>query len=57
MAAPDLGAPGAVARLVPGAELFSDDDLEMLLNTLEHTFDGEAVRREIASDPSWRNGV
>jgi AcrR family transcriptional regulator len=40
-----------VSRLVPGVELFPDEDLEMLVNTLEHTFDGEAIRREIAPDP------
>ncbi|NGN65203.1 hypothetical protein G5C51_15010 [Streptomyces sp. A7024] len=39
-----------VGRMVPGSELFTDDELEMLLNTVEHTFDGEAIRREI--DPS-----
>ncbi|MDG4856846.1 acetylxylan esterase [Streptomyces sp. T-3] len=40
-----------VARLVPGTELFSDEELEMLVNTVEHTFDGETIRREIAPDP------
>ncbi|SDD61451.1 TetR/AcrR family transcriptional regulator [Actinokineospora iranica] len=39
------------ARLIPGTELFPAEDLEMLVNTLEHTFDGEAIRREIAPDP------
>lgn len=40
-----------VARLVPGTEILSDGELEMLVNTVEHTFDGEAIRREIAPDP------
>jgi hypothetical protein len=39
------------SRLVPGSELFPDEDLDMLVTTLEHTFDGEAIRREIAPDP------
>ncbi|MDT0308443.1 TetR/AcrR family transcriptional regulator [Streptomyces sp. DSM 44917] len=41
-----------VARLVPGAEVLHPDELEMLVNTLEHTFDGEAIRREIAPGPT-----
>ncbi|NGN63315.1 TetR/AcrR family transcriptional regulator [Streptomyces sp. A7024] len=40
-----------VGRTVPGSELFTDAELEMLLNTVEHTFDGEAIRREIDPDP------
>lgn len=40
-----------IARTVRGTEVFSDADLELLLNTLEHTFDGETIRREIAPDP------
>ncbi|WP_344414811.1 TetR/AcrR family transcriptional regulator [Amycolatopsis minnesotensis] len=39
------------SRLVPGTELFPAEDLDMLVTTLEHTFDGEAIRREIAPDP------
>lgn len=39
------------ARLVPGTELFPDEDLDMLVTTLEHTFDGEAIRREIDPNP------
>lgn len=39
------------SRLVPGTEVFPDEDLDMLVTTLEHTFDGEAIRREIAPDP------
>ncbi|REE98417.1 TetR/AcrR family transcriptional regulator [Thermomonospora umbrina] len=42
----------AVARLVPGSELFADEDLELLVNSLEHLFDGETIRREIAPDPA-----
>ncbi|WP_419994802.1 TetR/AcrR family transcriptional regulator [Streptomyces boninensis] len=41
-----------VARMVPGTELFSDAELRMLLNTAEHTFDGETIRREIDPDPA-----
>jgi AcrR family transcriptional regulator len=40
-----------IARTVRGTEVFSDADLELLVNTLEHTFDGETIRREIAPDP------
>lgn len=40
-----------VARLVPGVEAFPDEDLDMLINTLEHMFDGEAIRREIDPNP------
>lgn len=39
------------ARLVPGAELFGEEDLDMLVTSLEHMFDGEAIRREISPDP------
>lgn len=39
------------ARLVPGIEVFPDEDLDMLVITLVLTFDGEAIRREIAPDP------
>lgn len=40
-----------IARTVRGTEVFSDAELELLVNTLEHTFDGETIRREIAPDP------
>ncbi|MGH3863895.1 TetR/AcrR family transcriptional regulator [Actinokineospora sp.] len=40
-----------IARMVAGTEVFSDAELELLVNTLEHTFDGETIRREIAPDP------
>lgn len=39
------------SRLVPGTELFPAEDLDMLVTTLEHMFDGEAIRREIDPNP------
>jgi len=41
-----------VARRVLGAEMFADDEFALLVNTLEHTFDGETIRRELAPDPA-----
>ncbi|QWF77903.1 TetR/AcrR family transcriptional regulator [Amycolatopsis sp. CA-230715] len=40
------------SRLVPGVDIFPDEDLDMLVITLVLTFDGEAIRREIAPDPA-----